>query len=88
LPSAQIDTIVAEHLVDLDHAPASSTDRAPSAFFMNPVPLMELVELIRASRRRRDLGNRQSLVSELHKTIASPRIFRLHRQPRPYADDQ
>ena len=39
-----------QHLIDLDYAAAASTDR-PEKFigihFMNPVPLMELVELIR-----------------------------------------
>jgi 3-hydroxybutyryl-CoA dehydrogenase len=39
-----------QHLVDLDHPPGAATDR-PERFiglhFMNPVPLMKLVELIR-----------------------------------------
>ena len=72
---------------------ASVTDR-PERFigihFMNPVPLMQLVELIRGiATEDETFGLRQELHREPgqdHRGVGG--FSRLHRQPHPAADDQ
>ena len=72
---------------------ASTTDR-PEHFigmhFMNPVPLMELVELIRG------IATEDEMFAATRRFVEKPRqevggqrgLPRLHRQPHPAADDQ
>ena len=72
---------------------ASVTDR-PERFigihFMNPVPMMQLVELIRGiATEDETFGHRQELHREPrqeHRRVGG--LPRLHRQPHPAADDQ
>ena len=72
---------------------AASTDR-PERFigihFMNPVPLMELVELIRGiATDDATFDAAKEFVTRLGKQIAVSEDFPgLHRQPHPAADDQ
>ena len=72
---------------------ASTTDR-PEHFigmhFMNPVPLMELVELIRGIATDDDMfAATRRFVESLEQDGGGERGFpRLHRQPHPAADDQ
>ena len=72
---------------------AASTDR-PEKFigihFMNPVPLMELVELIRGiATDDETFDTAKEFVGEDGQAGRSLRGFpRLHRQPHPAADDQ
>ncbi len=72
---------------------ASSTDR-PERFigihFMNPVPLMELVELIRGiATDDADLRHDQAIRGEARQDHRGGGGFsRLHRQPHSVADDQ
>ena len=71
---------------------ASSTDR-PEHFigmhFMNPVPLMELVELIRGIATDDEMFAiaRKFAESLGKKTAVSGGLPRVHRQPHPAADD-
>jgi hypothetical protein len=72
---------------------AASTDR-PERFigihFMNPVPLMELVELIRGiATDDDDLRGRQGIRRQARQADRGVGGFPgLHRQPHPAADDQ
>ena len=58
--------------------------------FMNPVPVMQLVELIRGIATDQDTWDTlHEVVQKLGKTAAQCRGFPgLHRQPHPDADDQ
>ena len=83
-----------QHLVDLDHpAGRPATDR-PSKFigmhFMNPVPLMELVELIRGiATEEETFARARGGGRKLGKKAGQRRgLPGLHRQPHPAADDQ
>ena len=84
-----------QHLVDLDHPARRRRPTGPEHFigmhFMNPVPLMQLVELIRGIATDDDdlRRPRATFVASLGKTVGRCRGFpRLHRQPHPAADDQ
>ena len=72
---------------------ASVTDR-PERFigmhFMNPVPMMQLVELIRGiATEDETFALAAHFIESLGKTIAVSEDFPgLHRQPHPAADDQ
>ncbi len=72
---------------------ASATDR-PERFmgihFMNPVPIMKLVELVRGiATDDPTFQAARAYVTALEKTITVSEDFpRLHRQPHPAADDQ
>ena len=93
-PSLKSDAILATNTSSISITRlASSTDR-PERFigihFMNPVPLMELVELIRGiAYRRRHLRRQQGFchqASQDHRGIGGFPGF--HRQSHPAADDQ
>ena len=72
---------------------AASTDR-PERFigihFMNPVPVMQLVELIRGiATEDPTFESAKEFIGKLGKTIDRVGGFPgLHRQPHPAADDQ
>jgi len=71
---------------------ASKTDR-PERFmgfhFMNPVPVMQLVELIRGiATNVETYDTLLAVVGRLGKTAASRGLPGLHRQPHPHSDDQ
>ena len=72
---------------------AAATDR-PERFigihFMNPVPVMQLVELVRGiATDETTFQPAQEFVGTLDKTVDRRRgLPRLHRQPHPAADDQ
>ena len=93
-PSLKPDALVASNTSSISITRlASSTDR-PEKFigihFMNPVPLMELVELIRGiATADATFEASKEFVTKLGKTIAVAEDFPgLHRQPHPAADDQ
>ena len=83
-----------EHLVDLDHACSaprpSGPDKVLGMHFMNPVPLMTLVELIRgqATSAESMLTARGAVHAARQDGGRSGRLSGLHRQPHPDADDQ
>ena len=83
-----------QHLVDLDHAARRRRPTGRSSFigihFMNPVPLMQLVELIRGIAT--DDPTFEATKAVRHQARQDHRGGRgfpgLHRQPHPAADDQ
>ena len=93
-PSLKPDAILATNTSSISITRLAATTDRPERFigihFMNPVPLMELVELIRGIATgdqtfEASQGIRQQAAQD-HRGLG--RFPGLHRQPHPAADDQ
>ena len=93
-PSLKPDAMIATNTSSISITRlAASTDR-PERFigihFMNPVPVMQLVELIRGiATEDPTFESAKAFIGKLGKTVTVAEDFPgLHRQPHPAADDQ